>query len=109
MSVFTDIVGYEVHATANMVIATPPPLPYKEQEQMNYGIYNIFWMNTIMWYIQMYYNPAVAILGIISNITAVIILRFSDLAKIPMGHYLLSILVANTLFLVNVILLWVNH
>lgn len=64
---------------------------------------------SLMWYMQMYYNPAAAVLGITCNIIAFIIIPLSDLNKLSLGHYTIAILVANTGYLINVLLLWINH
>ena len=66
-------------------------------------------LQALMWYMHLYYNPSVAILGICCNILALVVQSFSELQELAIGHYILALLVAHTAALINVLLLWVNN
>lgn len=66
-------------------------------------------LSDVTFYLQMYYNPALASVGMVANIITCIVLPFSVLYKLSATQYLIGMAIADTMFLLNILLLWFNN
>lgn len=66
-------------------------------------------LNSVIWYLQIYYTPVMVSIGILFNIVSFAVLYCCHLSTLPVAHYLAAILIADTTHLFNLLLGWINN